>query len=245
MNNVTWMISTYNQLEILKQTLGAVFYLSLIDDQIVVLNDGSNDGTAEYLVEMERHGIQTANNPVSDTFNKSKLLNCGLKIARHNYVIQLDADKVPQGNDFRQAHVEALNSGVRAMTFGQCLREQPDCSWLDDRPVRTVGDHEEITWRCAYGGNSAFRRDEIQEIGGWDDSFDGAWGDEDSDLGYRLFKAGFTLLWLPDALSKHPRHAEPDSRNRRNADMFKDKHGFSIDNSIYWWGAKQWLLMQP
>jgi len=86
---------------------------------------------------------------------------------------------------------------------------------------RVLGDVREVTYRiCAddisglpapwalfWSGNCSARREAILNAGMFDSNFDGRWGMEDIDLGYRLYqnKVGFQLC--RDAISYHYPHA--------------------------------------
>jgi hypothetical protein len=58
-------------------------------------------------------------------------------------------------------------------------------------------------YHCFHGCNISYGRLEALEVGGWCESFDGAWGYEDVDFGARLHAAGVPIVWVPEALALH------------------------------------------
>ena len=62
-----------------------------------------------------------------------------------------------------------------------------------------------LAWAFGTTGNMAVRRDTLAGVGGFDPRFVG-WGIEDTELHYRLAKAGATTRYNRDAVSYHQNH---------------------------------------
>ena len=86
--HVSVIISTYNRKHTLKRAIQSVYIQSLPPFEIIVVDDGSNDGTKEW-VKQKYPGIKyiyQKNSGVSSARNK------GIKIARGDWIALLDSD---------------------------------------------------------------------------------------------------------------------------------------------------------
>jgi len=90
MTMVSVVIPCYNQGAYIAEALDSVLAQTFPDYEIIVVNDGSNDGeTAEILDRIDRPGtrvVHTANQGVSAA------RNTGIALARGEYILPLDAD---------------------------------------------------------------------------------------------------------------------------------------------------------
>lgn len=113
--------------------------------------------------------------------------------------------------------------------------------WFDDyvRPVvREYG--EDITacrlaWSYGTTGNLSVARAPLERVGGFDESFEG-WGLEDTELHYRLTRAGLRTRVAPAACNYHQNHPRDDNALKwnwlRNARHLLGKHE-AMDVALY------------
>src|SRR5437660_10167324 len=82
------VIPTYNRVDLLAQTLDSVWCQDFTDFEVVVVDDGSNDGTREYLRGLgdRIRVVQQANG------GPGAARNAGIREASGNYVALLDSD---------------------------------------------------------------------------------------------------------------------------------------------------------
>jgi len=82
------VIPTYNRLGFLKQALSSVWIQTFADCEVIVVDDGSNDGTHEYLLHLGNkvRVIKQANS------GPGAARNCGVREARGDYIAFLDSD---------------------------------------------------------------------------------------------------------------------------------------------------------
>jgi len=161
------------------------------------VDDGSTDGTSALarrypvrVIEQPRHGPAAAR-------------NAGARRACGDVVVFTDSDCVPE-----PAWLARLLTGFRdadTVGVGGSYGMGDDASLL----ARLI--HEEIVARHGRFGdevdflgsfNVAYRRDAFHDVGGFDETFLRASG-EDNDLAYRLQDAGGILRFVPDARVAH------------------------------------------
>jgi glycosyltransferase involved in cell wall biosynthesis len=81
------IIPAYNRLPLLKAALGSVFAQTLIDYEVLVVDDGSTDRTADYLASVPAVKLIR-----SDNRGPGAARNRGVREARGKYVAFLDSD---------------------------------------------------------------------------------------------------------------------------------------------------------
>jgi len=89
MPKVSVVIPTYNRLPILKEAVDSVLAQDFEDMELIVVDDGSTDGTAE---EMKRHGGRVKLIEDSENRGVSAARNRGILHARGKYIAFLDSD---------------------------------------------------------------------------------------------------------------------------------------------------------
>jgi len=65
-----------------------------------------------------------------------------------------------------------------------------------------------VPWAYFLGGHFSVKTRSLHNIGLFDENFDGTWGNEDIDVGYRLFKAGHKIVLCRAACVLHLPHDE-------------------------------------
>jgi glycosyltransferase involved in cell wall biosynthesis len=83
-----------------------------------------------------------------------------------------------------------------------------------------------LTWLACFGSNLSFKRDIINKIGGYDESFKG-WGLEDTEFAYRLHKAGAKFIVDPTLNRYHQEHpiiTDTLLEEKKNMILFQQKH---------------------
>jgi glycosyltransferase involved in cell wall biosynthesis len=229
------VIPTYNRLPILEKCLIALSTQTLAAPdryEVVVVDDGSTDGTVEWL---QSQSIQL---PFVRLFCQEHLgpaaaRNLGVEKALGETIVFIDSDLVVT-EIFLQAHADALIEGEkrlqsdRLFTYGRvidtCDFEQP-----------TAEPYKLTDFSAAYfaTGNVAIARHWLEEAGLFDTSFQ-LYGWEDLELGVRLKQLGLTLIKAPEAVGYHwhppfdlaqiPRLIDREIQRGRMGVLFYQKH---------------------
>lgn len=88
-SDVSVIIPTHNRLEFLQEALASVWDQSSPALEVIVIDDGSNDGTASWIQTQHREGLIYFR---QDQAGPAAARNRGAKLARGNYLAFLDSD---------------------------------------------------------------------------------------------------------------------------------------------------------
>jgi GT2 family glycosyltransferase len=218
----------------LKQVVGGLYKQTEPDFELVTLVDGPPDNpTLRYLEGVKRR----AKFPMHVLSRPKE----GVRIASaHNALVQAALapivigiqDNVLPGPGFVKAHVEIHEArpDLQRFVIGLACRDPQDLT-TDHRYER--GFAMDKPWFDAWARNFSATRQAILDVGGYDEAFDGAWGHEDVELAYRLFKAGVDFVCTTEANSVgtylvNKQIPRTQDSLRRQASIFYRKHGFWI-----------------
>ena len=201
------VIPTYNRLPILAKSLRALEKQQLAphsaveDYEIVVVDDGSTDGTLPWL---EAHREELPHVTVWEQNHQGAGIarNLGVEKAQGETIIFIDSDLVVTEN-FLQSHADSLIQGQKQLgndqlfTYGRVVNT---CNF--DEP--TSEPYKITDFSAAYfaTGNVAIARKWLIEAGLFDTQFQ-LYGWEDLELGVRLKKLGLKLIKCPQAVGYH------------------------------------------
>jgi GT2 family glycosyltransferase len=197
---ISVVVCTHNGERTLGQCLERAGELAYPDFELIVVDDGSSDGSADIarargatLVQTEHRGLSFAR-------------NAGIARATGEIVAFLDDDAYPD-SDWLRYVAASLGPDAHAGTGGPNLPPEDD-GWIADCVAAAPGGpiHVLISDREAEhvpGCNMAFRKSALEEIGGFDERFRVA-GD-DVDICWRLQESGRTLGFSAGAVVMHRR----------------------------------------
>jgi len=60
-----------------------------------------------------------------------------------------------------------------------------------------------MPFHCCHACNLGIRRADLKSVGGFDEDFDGYWGYEDIEFGYRMWACGAKLRYLSTSFVYH------------------------------------------
>ncbi|MEM9379621.1 MAG: glycosyltransferase [Planctomycetota bacterium] len=221
---LTVLICTYDRLETLKRCLSSFERQSAAGRyEIVVVNDGSSDGTREWL-DGRQHAapvrvVHQANGGLSAA------RNAGLDVARGTYVLLVNDDTIASPElvaEHLAAHAEHGPDRAVLGTF-----EQPRAA-LDNALMRTLEDSFLVfcyagldpaklhDWTRFWTCNVSVSRAAVEDVGRFDEEFR-HYGCEDTDLGYRLETLrDVRVVFHPAARAEHEHVLTFEDLRRRN-----------------------------
>lgn len=196
------VIPTYNRRLILEKCLQALEHQQLMDGyryEIVLVDDGSTDGTVAWLQETAHPHLRLL---CQDHQGPAAARNLGVTQAAGDTIVFIDSDLVVTAN-FLQAHATAIALGQKTLghdclfTYGRVINT---CNFEDP----TAEPYKLTDFSAAYfaTGNVAIARTWLEQAGPFDPRFQ-LYGWEDLELGTRLKKLGLKLIKAPAAVGYH------------------------------------------
>src|ERR1700688_1532416 len=121
---VSILLPTYNRAALLRRAVQSVFRQSFPDWELIVLDDGSTDGTEAMLKEFmgRDHRITTIRNPKNENAGIAKFLDKGLAAAKGEYIARLDDDDYWIDDDKLKKQVAFLDSHPDYVVVGTGVR---------------------------------------------------------------------------------------------------------------------------
>ena len=201
---VTVLIPAYNEELVIAVSVEAVLQADYPDLELLVLDDGSTDGTSPAA------RAAAAGDPrcrvIRDEINRGKAgrLNEGLRAARHELVAVTDADTHIHPQALKQLVARIESSAVIAAVAGAPRvtnrgRFSSAMQILEAASIiGLIRRTQSLTGRVGTvaGVLGLFRRDRVLAVGGYDPRM----ATEDIDLTWRLLLAGWQTAYEPRAL---------------------------------------------
>ncbi len=204
------VIPTFNKVALLKQTLEALSLQDVSPDcswEIVVVNDGSSDGTGDFLHSLAvAGGVDLVVVDPPGNVGRARARNLGARSAAGTWILFLDDDIVaPPG--LLRAHLDMLEAHPDCGTIGYAVTEPalvdgPHFHYLDSRGVARLGPGP-APGRFFVTQNAAVPRRAFLDSGGFDEEFS-TYGFEDMEVAFRLEeKTGVKFLALTSPVPVH------------------------------------------
>ena len=211
---VSIVIPNFNGLGFLPCALGSLQRQSFKDFEVILVDNGSSDGSLSYL-QKEHPWVRVV--ALKENTGFARAVNLGVAESRGRYVVLLNNDTEAE-EDFlselvagMERHPGAFAGGARMMAF-----TNREAGLLDDagnyycvlgwafargkgKPAQLFQTEEEIFSACA--GAAIYRRDLLEGIGGFDENHFAYL--EDVDLCYRARLYGYSCWYLPKAVVYH------------------------------------------
>jgi len=216
---VTVIVLTLNQRDRTLQCLASLMALREPPFDVIVWDNGSQDGTLAAVQEAFPDVLvhyHPSNLGVASGRNAAAEL--AVKTFSPSYLLFLDNDMLVEP-DFVGALLKPLTEDDRIGQTQAKLRFMHDREMLNDGGGAQInfllwqimpvgygeidrGQHDTVKKCIACGGAMMVRTDVFQQLGGFDTKFD-PFGPEDLDFSLRLQKAGYSSLYVPQAIAYH------------------------------------------
>lgn len=212
---VSLVLVSWNSSAQLEELFSALAKQTISDFEIVTIDNGSTDESLQVAaLHKERFQLVTKQLPANLGFATAN--NIGVRLARGEWIILLNADAYPEPN--------WLENLLRV------AEENPDYNFFSSRQIQYLAPHlldgagdeyhvSGLAWRRFYNHKSAqyglaqeevfgacaaaamYRREDFLKVGGFDEDYFSYF--EDVDLSIRLRLAGGRCLYVPDAVVHH------------------------------------------
>jgi len=257
---VSVVIPTYQRRVTVRRTLEALARQTMAtsDYEVIVVIDGSDDGTREMIADFQgAYGLSAI---WQTNQGRAAARNAGIRGASGNLIVLLDYDMEPVPG-FLLAHYDAHPQGSRRAVLGPVPIPDDASSppivhfrrcGMNAHLDRVAQPGYKLGFRDVYSGNLSLPRDVLREVGGFDETFK-LYGHEDYELALRLIKAGVELVFSPQAVA-HQRYEKDFAGLARDciarghtAVLFARKHPdvvSSLKLATYREGSRRWRFVR-
>jgi len=205
------VVPTYNRCKMLRKALGALFDQTLDADlfEIIVVDDGSTDGTLEIL-ESLGDDVPQLRYEHQENSGPGVARNRGIELARGKYVLFVDDDIIADRMLLHEhSRYHSLHPGANEAVLGNVplAASMPDAwrnraNWWASR-WQLIANRDVVDWTYFVTCNISLKRRFLLDE---DLSFDGSFPTaafEDMELGYRATERGLTIFYNKEAIGYH------------------------------------------
>jgi GT2 family glycosyltransferase len=208
------IVVCWNSADVLGRCLAHLFAQDYPNFEVIVVDDGSEDGTLEVAeAELGTGRLTIVSSPLNRGCPHAR--NLGLRHAKGEIVAFIDADGFARPSWLRQIaaafEADATVGGVASTVFlesnplvlngaGGIINRQ---GWAADLAMNVPYESADIALEALYpmGCGMAVRRSAIERVGSFDDHMLNYY--DDVDYGIRLWRAGYRVVVAPDAWIDH------------------------------------------
>lgn len=229
--NASVIIVTYNNLDLLLLNLDNLNKQTINDFEIIIID---NNEKIDIFPLIKKYPIKYIK--LKKNYGLSFARNIGIKLARGEIVIFLDDDAIP-AYDFVEQHIKAYQINDIIGLRGKAI------------PTNNKNIYNHFSYHYNYGnktipcyinleGNSSFKREELNKIGGFNPKLEGAGGYEGLELTYRILgkcRDKNKLIYYPNVVIYHDysknfiNFIKKRIRHKKNFKMLKEKYKDIVD----------------
>jgi biofilm PGA synthesis N-glycosyltransferase PgaC len=199
---VTLLVSAYNEANHIEETIEGCLAIDYPDYEIVVVNDGSRDGT---LRKIERHALAGRVRLIHKPLNEGKAmaLNDAIPLTNGEIIVMIDADAVPDPGllraivpHFRSPRVGAVTGNPRVRNRRSLFCKLQTIEFASIVSLQRRGARVWGKMLTMSGVVSAFHRDAILDAGMYSPQM----ATEDIDLTWKLQLRFYDVRYEPRAI---------------------------------------------
>lgn len=258
MKSVSVVIPNYNGITLLEQYLPPLknaLALCPAESEIIVVDDASSDGSAEWL-RSNHPDIRVLVNERNLGFGGT--MNHGIREARGEVIFSLNSDVKVDSDLFSLILPRFDDPDLFVVTpnivdprtgYNQAVyRLRPENCWYTDICLQQVEPADEIPVFFACAGACFYDRAKLTALGGFEPLFSPFYV-EDVDLSYQAWKRGWKCLLEPGATVYHFSNSTIEKHHRKRKIKFltaRNKNYFLwmnvTDRRLVW---RYWLCLLP
>ena len=200
-NLVSVVIPTFNRLPFLQELLAALIAQSWRPLQIIVVDDGSTDGSAEWLASWQP-GAPGISHDIIQRSNggPASARNLGCTAARGRFIYFIDSDDLPAPDAIRALVTPLLGSDA-ALSLGQI--EEVDMAGKRIAHVRPAWNPKHLQLNSWLTHAALYRRSTLHDAGPFNESLRLG---EDTELHWRICTSGGTVQIVDRIVGLRRRH---------------------------------------
>lgn len=243
-HSVSIVISTLNRAKLLRNCLHSLRYQNHPDFEVVVINGPSTDATEELLAEYA--GTLVVGRIAEANLSKSR--NAGIALASGSLILFLDDDAYPEP-DWINTVVAGFDS-PKVGGVGTRVYDHSGFAWQSnpftiDQFYKANFERRPPVWAFEFadsktiphilGASSSFRRDLLEQIGGFDEEIE--YFLDESEMCRRVAEAGYKIRFLDHGACVHHKFAAGVTRDERRIltypyPVVKNKYYVSLSDCL-------------
>ena len=230
------VITAFDRKESLIRLLNALDQQSISSNafEVIIADDSADENIAEKAMEHVNTSFDTSIVKTGLPYEINGVSvgrNLAISAAKGRIIISIDDDCIPNSN-FVEEHVSYHDRGYPFVLLGHRsenfnkLNEIRPISVSEEKSISEIisGAADMLDFTNFMTGNLSFPKDVIMKAGLFDESFaqPGEHGWEDIELGYRIWRLGFPMLFARNALVCRP-PTEKEKEERRSTTKAYEK----------------------
>jgi rhamnosyltransferase len=208
---VSIIMRAFNEAWALRETLPALQSQAYTNWELIVIDSGSTDGSVDLIRQARpREFIQIS----TGEYNPARVLNRGMQRARADLGIFLNADATPQGPNWLEPLVKALQDPQTAAVFGRQIA-RPDCQavYAHDYERCFGPERESIYWDHFFSMASSGIRKDVWAKRGFNERMQYS---EDDEYTRWCRAQGYQITYVPDSVVMHSHNYTPAQAYKRS-----------------------------
>ena len=242
--SVSVAIPCYNGVAYVGRTIESVLAQSYPADEVLVIDDGSTDGSAAII---RQYPVRLVTHPENRGLSAAR--NTAIEESRSEILIYLDVDVLATPNLVKTLLSGYMNDPQLAGVGGQgveaAIYSRSD-RWRRAHASQSHGARAKDV-PFLYGLCMSFRLSILRQIGGFREEF--RTNAEDMDIGLHLTRSGYRLRYLPGAIVLHQRQDDEASLKRTMAAWYRAAYLAKQRNHAHPWtlfvGTLRRMLSDP
>jgi glycosyltransferase involved in cell wall biosynthesis len=235
---ISLVISTFNRGHLLRHSLARICSLT-IPDEIIVVDDGGTDNTEQVCEEFgDRLPIRYiyTHNPGPTICSHAR--NVGVRQAHYEWIATSEpelfwiSDVIAQYREAQPLHPNKVISSGKVWFAPEAYKPDPNHIPRNKKAgdySPPQGSEAAIGWVAPYTG--LWKKEWLEELGGWDEGFPGSWGWDDIDLLTRLRINGIGQYINLEIEALHQFHGLGGDKDFVNEGYFRAK-SFNVCDEV-------------
>ena len=208
---VSIIMRSYNEAWALQGTLPALTAQDYKNWELIVIDSGSTDGSQDLIrAAQPAHFVQIT----PKEYNPSRVMNQGMRLARSEFGIFVNADATPQGANWLRPLVTALQNSNTAACFGRQI-PRPDCQavFANDYDRCFGPNRESARWDHFFSMVSSGLRKDIWANRGFREDLQYA---EDDEYTRWCKGQGHAVTYVSESVVMHSHNYTPEQSYKRS-----------------------------
>ncbi|CAD5937901.1 glycosyltransferase [Planktothrix agardhii] len=220
MSLISVIIPVFNGEKTIQDTIKSVLSQTVTDFELIVINDGSTDGTLEIIQKITDARLKVFSYPNA---NQATSRNRGLEKATSEYIAFLDADDLwtPDKLESQMDALERYPNAALAYSWTNCIDESDQFLHSGTRANFSGNVYQTLLLAdfISNGSNALVRKQALDEVGNFNVLLPPA---EDWDLWLRLAcRYPFVVVPKPQVLYRQSRQSSSSNLVKQEAAMLK------------------------